>query len=295
MHARTQLKRRLFLGAALPTLGAPCALASPRVVRLPQHLSAIDPQLGYVQALVKLALTKAGVTAEVQPTPLEMQQSRSLVELAAGKSPFDLLWTLTDIDREAAGALPVHVPIDRGLMGWRLLLVRKAELARWAEVSSLSALRRYVAGQGHDWPDTAILKANDLPVTTSTNYEALFRMLEVGRFDYFPRSILEIDAEVARGRHPDLAIVPGLMLHYPAAAYLFVSPGQPELARELTRGLEAAVADGSLQKLHLEHYGALLRAHPVAPERVIRLMNPRLPPSTPLHRPELWLQPDAAT
>ena len=53
------------------------------------------------------------------------------------------------------------------------------------------------------------------------------------RFDYLPRAILEVDAELAGHVHPELVIVPDVLLHYPAAAYLFVSPRRPELAEEL--------------------------------------------------------------
>jgi len=176
-------------------------------------------------------------------------------------------------------------------MGWRLLLVRRSELAQWQRVRGLDELRQRLAGQGHDWPDTTILRANGLQVGTSSGYDALFRMLAAGRVDYFPRSILEIDAEMAGDRHPALAIAPRLMLYYPAAAYLFVSPTRPDLAEALRIGLEAAVADGSFQRLHREFYGAVLKAHPVSPGQVLRLSNPLLPAETPLQRRELWLQP----
>ncbi|MDP1340920.1 hypothetical protein, partial [Klebsiella variicola] len=76
--------------------------------------------------------------------------------------------------RETSGLLTVRIPIDRGLMGWRLLLVRRSELAQWDQVRHLDDLRRRIAGQGHDWPDTAILRANGLQVGTSSVYEALF-------------------------------------------------------------------------------------------------------------------------
>lgn len=261
-------------------------------VVLPRHLSAIDPQLNYVKQLVDLALTKAGRRRELRFFDLEMAQGRSLAELSMGQSAFDLMWTVTDLQRERSGLIPVRFPIDRGLMGWRLLLVRKREEAQWRAVRSLQALRQRVAGQGHDWPDTAVLKANRLPVATSSHYDALFRMLSVGRFDYFPRSILEVDAELAGNAHPDLCIAPDLMLHYPTAAYLFVSPRRPGLAADLTRGLDVAAADGSFQSLHQLYYGPLLRAHAGARRHVIRLDNPLLPPETPLTRKALWLQPD---
>jgi hypothetical protein len=287
------LRRRPLL--ALPLLlAATAASAQPGApVRLPRHISMPDPQLAYVRRVVELALSRAGSKLEIRPVDLEMAQGRTLVELATGTSPIDLMWTVTDRERESSGLLPVRIPIDRGLMGWRLLLVRRSELPHWARVRSLKDLAEHLAGQGHDWPDTTILRANGLRVGTSSGYDALFRMLAAGRIDYFPRSILEIDAELAGGRHPELAIAPGLMLHYPTAAYLFVSPRRPDLAADLKAGLEAAVADGSFQRLHREQYGAVIRAHPVPRGGVLKLSNPLLPPETPLRRRELWLQPGA--
>lgn len=285
---------------ALPLLAAsPRLLATPdeaaEPVRMPRHITMPDPQMAYIRRLVDLALSHVGSRLEVKVVDLDMTQGRSLVEMATGRGPIDLMWTVTDLQRETSGLLPVRVPIDRGLMGWRLLLVRHADLGLWRRVRSLAELSQRVGGQGHDWPDTAILRANGLQIGTSSSYDALFRMLAAGRIDYFPRSILEVDAELAQGRHPDLAIVPGLMLLYPAAAYFFVSPSRPELAADLKAGLEAAVADGSFQRLHREFYGALIKAHPVSPDRVIRLSNPLLPAATPLTRREFWLQPgDAA-
>ncbi len=285
------MRRRPLL--ALPLLlGARPLFAQPGdPVRQPRHISMPDPQLAYVRRIVELALSRAGSKLEIRPVDLDMTQGRTLIELAAGHSPIDLMWTMTDNQRESSGLLPVRIPIDRGLLGWRLLLVRRGELAQWKRVRSLADLRQRVAGQGHDWPDTTILRANGLQVGTSSGYEALFRMLAAARIDYFPRSILEIDAEMAGGRYPELAILPELMLHYPAAAYLFVSPTRPDLAADLKTGLEAAVADGSFQRLHREFYTAVIKAHPISPERVIRLSNPLLPPDTPIQRRELWMQP----
>lgn len=285
------LRRRPLLALPGLLLARPLAAQAGAPVRLPRHVHMPDPQLDYVEHLVALALRLARSRLTIQPVELDMAQGRTLIELASGRGPIDVMWTVTDRAREASGLLPVRVPIDRGLMGWRLLLVRRSELGAWADVRTLKDLRGRLAGQGHDWPDTTILRANGLPVGTSSGYEALFRMLAAGRIDYFPRAIVEIDAELAGGRHPELAIAPGLMLHYPAAAYLFVSPRRPDLAAALTAGLEAAVADGSFQRLHRARYGATLKAHPVAPDRVLRLSNPLLPVATPIQRRELWLQP----
>lgn len=285
------LNRRAMLLAACVGLAAPGARAQPVKVWLPRSIGVADPQLLYIRRLVTLALEQAGVEVALTLVDMEMAQGRSLMELARGDGPLDLMWTMTTRQREASGLLTVRIPIDRGLMGWRVLLVRRDDLPRWQKLQGLADLRHLMAGQGHDWPDTEILRANGLKVLTSSTHDALFRMLANDRFDYLPRAIMEVDAELADNRHPQLAVVPDLMLYYPTASYLFVSPRRPDLARLLLAGLEKAVAEGSLQRLHQEHFGAALRAHPVSRERVIHLGNPLLPPDTPLQRRELWLRP----
>lgn len=287
------MNRRGTLSLLAGTALAPLAVASggARTVNLPSNSTNPDPQLAYVADLVRLALAKVGDLADVRMVPLEMQQSRSMSELLAGRASFDLMWSMTTVQREQSGLRVIRFPIDRGLLGWRLLLVTNANLKRWRRVSSLDDVRQYVAGQGHDWPDVQILKANGLPVVTTHNYDALFRMLKVGRFDYLPRSILEVDAELAEDRHPELKVVPDLMLRYPAAAYLFVSPNQAALADDLARGMRLAADDGSFQALFRSYFGQLLEAHLVQPSRVLQLKNPDN--SIKLESSDLFLQPGA--
>lgn len=284
-------RRELLFGVGLPSALLGQAAFAGKTVTLPRHTSNEDPQLAYVADLVRLAYSRIGESIDVRFASLEMQQSRSLAELLTNQSSFDLMWSVTNAEREQSGLRVVRVPIDRGLMGWRLLIVRAADLPKWKAVTSLADVRRFVAGQGHDWPDTAILRANGLPVVTSTDYAALFRMLKVGRFDYFPRSIMEVDAELAGGRHRELAILPDLMLCYPTATYLFVSPSREDLASDLERGLQAAAADGSFQRLFRQHFGALVDAHPVREEHVFMLQNALLPPQAASDRLKLRLRP----
>lgn len=151
------------------------------------------------------------------------------------------------------------------------------------------ALQRLRAGQGHDWPDSQILAHNGLPVITSASYPSLFRMLEAGRFEYFPRSLLEIWDEAAQPQNARLEVDRHLLLVYPTASYFFVSPGNTRLADELQRGLEQALADGSFDRLFYAHYGDALQRARLSERQLIELDNPLLPPDTPLQRAELWL------
>ena len=85
----------------------------------------------------------------------------------------------------------------------------------------------------------------------------------------------------------------GKMLH-PDERFVTVLTGQLEvpdslLAAQLQRGLDAAVADGSLPRLFQQRFGDLVRRHQLAQRQQLQLRNPLLPPATPLDRPDYWL------
>jgi hypothetical protein len=219
------------------------SLAAP-VVRYP-IVSADDPQVQYVSALLGASLAYSGKAYQLLQAPATMQQARAIQEVRSEHGTLDLLWTMTSAEREAE-MLPIKIPIDKGLMGWRIALVKNGQSELFQHVKNAQDLRAYKAGQEHDWPDTAILKSNGLPVVTSTSYEALFNMLDGDRFDYFPRSVLEIRKELDAHPSHAMSVEQTLVLHYPAAMYFFVSPHRPELAEDLRQGLEKMIADGSL-------------------------------------------------
>jgi len=273
------------VGVTLPAHGADVAISYPR------HRSLPDPQQDYMLRLIKLALEHLQLSCHVEPGDVDMLQERTLAEMARGQGHVDLMWTMTNRSREAIGPLPVRIPLDKGLMGWRLLMVRADELPRWRERRRLDQIRDLTAGQGHDWPDTEILRANGLRVGTSSAYDGLFRMLARGRIDYFPRSILEIDHELRVHANEGFAVVPQLMLYYPATSYFFVKPQRRALAEQLRLGLEAAIADGSMDALFREQYGPLIARYRSHGRNALMLKNPSLSAQTPLLRKELWLAP----
>lgn len=263
------------------------AEAGERIV-YPLHDPGRLPQWHYLVEVMKLAIQRSGRRYELVESQVPMVQGRVMRELAEGRGDPDLAWSMTSPEREDQ-LLPIRVPLDRGLIGCRIAFVRAADVQRWRGVRRLADLAHDVAGQGHDWPDTEILRANGLAVQTSSRYETLFDMLRLGRIDYFPRSVLEIDDEAGTPLAGGLAIEPHLLLRYPAASYLFVRPNRPRLAADLERGLESALADGSLQRLFQRYYGGLIERHRLARRRTLQLRNPLLPAATPLQRAGLWL------
>ncbi|MBA5635533.1 transporter substrate-binding domain-containing protein [Duganella sp. LX20W] len=284
------LPRRLLARLAVMACAVAAAPALATTILFPRPLLENDPQTDYPVALLRLALEKSGTPYELKFAPVVMTQDRVLLEIAKGDGGVDIIATMTSEERERK-MLAVRIPIDKGLYGWRVPLVRGDHQDLFAGVVDLAGLRKLRSGQGHDWPDTGILRGNGVPVSANSSYEALFSMLSAGRIDYFPRAVIEIGPEAAA--HPGLAIDRHIVIHYPTALYYFVSRNNARLADAVKRGLEAAIADGSFERLFNQRFGAALREARLDQRRVIELVNPLLPDGLPQEHRELWLAPDA--
>lgn len=248
-----------------------------------------DTGYEYPIHLLDLALRKSGVAYTLHALATPMLQGRALKQLAAGDE-LNIVWSMTSVEREAE-LLPIRIPIDKGLLGWRVFLVHQNQSKRFAGVRSLKGLAEFEAGQGHDWPDTEILRANRLPVQAVMGFNNLFPMLEKGRFDYFPRSILEVWGEQKQHAHQGLVVEETLLLHYPTAFYYFVNKKDTALAHAVESGLRTALQDGSFDALFHKTYGKVLQRANLQQRRRLELYNPLLPPQTPLDHKELWLTP----
>ena len=267
--------------------------APARTVVYPRAETDVDDRDRYPVQLLKLALHKAHSTYELKPHAVFMLQVRAMREVEQ-RSGLDVVWTMTSREREKA-LLPIRIPIDRGLLGWRLLLVRPALAPTFASVASLEQLKALRGGQGADWPDTTILRAAGLAVDESVRYGDLFQKLAAGRIDYFPRSVQEIRGELDNHRDEGFVIEPTLALHYPAAMYFFVSRQRGDLAADIRKGLDLALKDGSFQALFMKFFGADLRRANLDGRHVFELTNPLLPPETPLADARLWYRPAHAS
>lgn len=267
--------------------------ARTELIRYPERVTEWDTRNDYFLDVLRLALDKTRAEYGdyvLEPSPQAIPQSRA-IRLLADNQDLDVLWSMTSRQREAQ-LLPVRIPLLKGLMGYRLFIIRAEDQTWFDNVRTLDQLRELRAGQGHDWPDTEILRANGFHVETSTEYEDLFRMLEAGRFDFFPRALNEPWSEVTASGSDHLKVEEQLLLYYPTASYFFVNRHNAELAERLEKGLEAAIADGSFDELFFGHpVNAYALSHAsLGKRRMIKLVNPLLPAETPLQRKNLWWQ-----
>ncbi|OHX14071.1 hypothetical protein BI347_11545 [Chromobacterium sphagni] len=248
-----------------------------------------DPHWPYMQALLQLACSQMRQQCVLQAAR-DMNQGRATEQMLRADGRVDLFWGMTSRERERK-LLTVRVPLDKGLIGWRVSLINADHPDLFKNVKTRRQLTAFRAGQGQDWPDTQILLHAGLPVLTSPDYPNLFSMLRQHRYDYFPRSVIEVKQELASPNSKGLMLDPYLLLHYPTAFYFFVSPKRADLARLLRQGLDKSVADGSFDQLFKAFNGDHLRELKLSGRTIIELDNPLLPEDTPLQRRELWFRP----
>lgn len=284
--ANNRLSHHFFLGLTFFSFFS-LPVSALDTVRYPVSRHAdLESHNDYSVEMLRLAIQKSGAKLSMQPVRNDLNKIRTLSELTEGNT-IAVVWGGATKEREDM-MLPIRICFMKGLMGWRIPLVTKKNSQIFAKVNNLSDLQKFTAGQGYHWTDTKVLLASGIKVERSYEFEFLFRMLGAGRFDYFPRSMMEIWNEFEGHQEMDIAIDTHIVIHYPAAFYFYVKKGNKELAVVLQRGLEVAIQDGSFDKLfYAFHKKEILQAG-LENRRIIELKNPFLTPETPLARKELW-------
>lgn len=249
-----------------------------------------DPNADYCVDMLKLALSKINSNYQLEPIYAEMTQVRQVEDIKNGK--LDVMWAGTSKELEDE-VEPVRIPLYKGLLGHRFLIIRKGDQARFNHIENINDLRNVSLGQGTAWIDTKVLEANQLKVVKTMKYQNLFYMLDGSRFDAFPRAVFEPFNEIAGLPNLPLAVEERLMLVYKMDFYLFVSKDNKKLARDLERGLDMAIADGSFDKIFMSSplvQEAISKGN-LKNRIVIPLDNPFNSPETPIDRAEYWIDP----
>ncbi|KZY76087.1 hypothetical protein A3740_13765, partial [Oleiphilus sp. HI0068] len=243
-------------------------------IRYPQPGEVFTKHHSYPIELLKLALSYHSVPLTVEPSQYFMTQGRAIKQLSQSKG-IDVMWTMTSKERESE-VKPIRIPIYKGLIGWRLFLTTPEQLATRKQSQDLRALKKATLIQGHDWPDTNILRYNNFKVQTGPSYEGLFQVLSLNRAELFPRSIIEIWDELETHQHRNITLEPHTLLSYPTATYFFVAQENTALASLIEEGLQKALLDGKFDALFQQYYADLILKANLKQRLHYRLINPLL-------------------
>ena len=200
--------------------------------------------------ILKAALMKSGKYV-LKPAKSNMNEARSKAALSEGKG-LSVAWYGTNADIEKK-LKPVRIPITAGLTGYRLFLINKSKQPEFSKVKTLDDLKKFVSSQGRGWSDIAILKNAGLQVKAK-EYKNIFKLVNAGRIDYFPRGAAEVfhEMSVFGGDNPNLAAEQNVMMYYRFAKLFFVNKDNQKLHDAIYKGLEALHADGTYWKMFNE-------------------------------------------
>jgi hypothetical protein len=196
-----------------------------------------------------------------------------------GRGDINLFYGMQSKEKDNDKQLvPVRNALTNGLIGQRVLLVRRADTNAFLQVQSVADLKHtgLIAGFGAGWGDVKVWKTSGLPLYEhAAPWNTIYAMVTAGNrhVDYLPRGVIEVLAE-ARA-HPELAVEQHLLLEYPADFGFYLSPSVASYRPIIERALKAAEASGLKARLIDEAYGADIKALNL--NRRLRLRLPAAP------------------
>ena len=263
----------LLLGSAIPVSAGETSI----------RYFPVGPIYEYRWKLLELALAHAPdgeAPFRLVPFAEDVTQNRGMQLLQTGA--IDVIALGTNDERESR-MRPIKIDILRGIVGFRIFVIRTADQARIARLDGKSLRQQLTFGLNSQWADLPVMRANGFTVETSPSYENLFGMLVAGRFDAFPRGLNEAARELDERKqtYPQLAVEQNKALFFPYPVYFWVAKENTILAQRIERGLKLALADGSFRKLFETYHATEIASLAKEKRQVIRLDNPTLPAGTP--------------
>ncbi|MBZ4682828.1 MAG: hypothetical protein JG768_252 [Fusobacteriales bacterium] len=190
--------------------------------------------------------------------------------------------------------IPIRIPIRKGLLNYRILLIHKDDIELFKNVETLDDLKKIKIGTRLGWSTTEILRKNNFNLVLGTDYDALFSMLNSHRFSGLPRGVNEIYSEydlLVKNRLNNIVIEKTLLLKIVTPVYIFVSKQEPRLANRLKEGMKIISKNGKLDEIFNKYYLDDIKKSNLSNRKIIEIPNPFLPPDTPLDIKEYWFNP----
>lgn len=247
---------------------------TPTVIKIPAKVFEDKEIYRYFSDVLKLALDKTASNETptiIKTDPANASQDRLLRRVKEGAT--DVTWAVSSAEREQEN-LAVYVPLARGLLGYRVFIVHPDLAKQFADIE-IDALKQLIAVQGAGWPDTETLRYNNLEIE-EVPYRMTFKLIDTRMADYFPRSVIEVQAEINNRPQLSLALEESVALYYPSPVYFFVNKANTQLANRIHRGLDIALQDGSFTALFDSQTFATVAKKQFKNRRVISLENPTL-------------------
>lgn len=170
-------------------------------------------------------------------------------------------------------------PLMKGLLGYRILIVRAAERGKLAAMTSADALQQQRLGVPAGGIDAELFRHNGFKAVEAGSINDLFTRQAEKTFDYTALGVSEIGEVFTQKAAPVGGLVQDetLLIYYPFPLVFYVNPNNPELALRINQGMQVIARTGELDQIFERHFGALVDGLGLKQRRLIRLDNPFLP------------------
>lgn len=183
----------------------------------------------------------------------------------------------------------IPLPLMKGLLGYRILIIREADKEKFAAIKSAQQLQQLRMGIPSTWADAELFRHNGYKVEEKGSFDDLFTRLENNEFDYVTFGANEVtgvfnERAVKSGK---LMVDSSLLVFYPFPLVFYVNPDKKTLAERVTKGLQTISGNGELDKIFNRYFATVLTAVNLPSRRMIQLSNPILPAEMADFKPSL--------
>lgn len=253
------------------------AVVAATVFTCPAPESAKDTRRAYDNALLELALKKTeakygAYTLERVNQGANNRRNR----LDVGNRVYPNFFIKESFSLQLKEKLAyVPIPVDRGIVGYRVAFVSKETGERLKKVTSLEELKQFSVVQGIGWLDADILEKAGFKVQTGSSYEGMFEMVAANRADLFFRGVNELLSEwEAHQQVANLAYDESVLVHYPLPRFFYTAKANTEAIERVHEGLKMAYEDGSFEALWQQHYMKSIEFVGLGKRKVFEINNP---------------------
>jgi hypothetical protein len=173
----------------------------------------------------------------------------------------------------------IHQALAKGILGYRIPIIRTQDEAAFAKIRSIEQLRSLPFGVPETWFDAQLFRENSCQVVERGGFEDLFPLLKAGAFDYTTLGVNEVEAAFESMGAPlgALKLEANLLLYYPLPLVFYVNIDKPKLAERIERGLSLIRSNGTFDRIFNKHHGNLIERLNLKTRKVLTLKNSALP------------------
>jgi len=183
----------------------------------------------------------------------------------------------------------IPLPLMKGLLGYRILIIRAADKGKFAGVKTPAQLQKLRMGIPSTWADAELFRQNGYAVEEKGSFDDLFTRLENKEFDYVTFGANEVTGvfNARAAKSGKLIVESTLLVFYPFPLVFYVNPDNKALAERVTKGLQIISGNGELDAIFNRYFAADLKAVNLPARTMITLKNPILPAEMAGFKPSL--------